>query len=55
MESILAYESQGQIAALIDSLRKEGPFELFREVEFRLASRERQLAPFLNRSYTTVR
>ena len=54
MRSIMAYESQGQIAALVDALRKEGPYELFREVEFRLASRERQLAPFLNRSYTTV-
>jgi LmbE family N-acetylglucosaminyl deacetylase len=54
IRSIMAYESQGQIAALVDSLKKEGPYELFREVEFRLASRERQLAPFLNRSYTTV-
>lgn len=52
MRSIMAFKSQGQIAALVDDVKSEGPFELYREVEFRLASRERQLAPFLNRQYT---
>jgi LmbE family N-acetylglucosaminyl deacetylase len=54
MQAITAFKSQGQIAALVDDLENEGSFELFREVEFRLFSRERQLAPFLNRRYREV-
>jgi LmbE family N-acetylglucosaminyl deacetylase len=54
MRSIMSFKSQGQIAALVEQLRKEGSFELYREVEFRLASRDRQLAPFLNHKYTEV-
>jgi LmbE family N-acetylglucosaminyl deacetylase len=54
MRSIMSFKSQGQIAALVEQLRSEGPTELYREVEFRLASRDRQLAPFLNRKYTVV-
>ncbi len=54
MQSISAFKSQGQIATLVETMEQEGPFELFREVEFRLSSRERQLAPFLNRRYLEV-
>jgi hypothetical protein len=50
----MSFKSQGQIAALVEQLRREGPSELYREVEFRLASRARQLAPFLSRKYTEV-
>jgi LmbE family N-acetylglucosaminyl deacetylase len=54
MQSIAAFRSQGQIATLVNALEKEGPFELFREAEFRLSSRKRQLVPFLNRKYRQV-
>jgi LmbE family N-acetylglucosaminyl deacetylase len=54
MQSISAFKSQGQIATLVETMEQEGPFELFREVEFRLSSRERQLAPFLNRRYLEI-
>jgi hypothetical protein len=50
----MAFKSQGQIATLVETMEQEGPFELFREVEFRLSSRERQLAPFLNRRYLEI-
>lgn len=36
LDSVAAYESQVQIAALVNGLRKAGPYEYFREVVFRL-------------------
>ena len=36
LESILAYRSQEQIHAIIDEIRKTGPMEFFRNVEFKL-------------------
>lgn len=51
MQSIMEFSSQTQIAALVEGLEQEGPFELFREVEFKLFSRTRQLVPFLNQKF----
>lgn len=36
LNSVAAYESQVQIASLVESLRRAGPYEYFREVTFRL-------------------
>ena len=36
--SIEAYRSQLQIAALVDSIRQDGPYEYLRDVHFRLYS-----------------
>jgi N-acetylglucosamine malate deacetylase 1 len=36
LDSIAAFQSQVQIASLVDSVKKAGPFEYFREVAFRL-------------------
>lgn len=38
LRSIEAYRSQLQIAALVDSIRKDGPYEYLRDVHFRLYS-----------------
>ena len=40
LESIAAYQSQVQIAAIVEQVKKAGPFEYFREVPFRLYSAE---------------
>jgi hypothetical protein len=38
LQSIEAFRSQEQIAALVESIRKAGPYEYIREAEFRLFS-----------------
>ena len=40
LRSIGAYQSQQQIAAMVESARKTGAYEYMREVQFRLYSPE---------------
>lgn len=46
LESIAAYESQLQIAELVQRIREDGPYEYIRDVEFRLYSPRRYRSLF---------
>lgn len=46
LESIMAYESQLQIAELVQRIREDGPYEYIRDVEFQLYSPRRYRSLF---------
>ena len=47
LDSILAYVSQQQIAALVENVRKSGPVEFFRPADFNLYVPERYNSLFV--------
>lgn len=50
LQSIAAYESQLQIAELVQRIREDGPYEYIRDVEFRLYSPRRYRSLFSDKS-----
>lgn len=50
LQSIAAYESQLQIAELVQRIREDGPYEYIRDVEFRLYSPRRYRSLFSSES-----
>jgi LmbE family N-acetylglucosaminyl deacetylase len=46
LESIYAYQSQRQIKTVVDSIEKNGPYELFREISFKLYQPKEYLSQF---------
>ncbi|MDA0285355.1 MAG: PIG-L family deacetylase [Planctomycetota bacterium] len=50
LQSILAYESQLQIAELVQQIREDGPYEYIRDVEFQLYSPRRYRSLFSPKS-----